>query len=450
MWKIVSHLYSCIFANDLEESGLAEQALRAIITHSKHSKEISILKQILDPSTLACLNLHDSGPIDDSEEITGIAFNNSLNVHESQNLDKWNKGVAAALARHARSDAVLGSLVSILAKVSTSAKKLFPYVLHLVLEKELHKNGPVYKIMSNCYKDCFCDLDRWRIPFVRLLIKAFFYLRSQRISGETTIVDRERWLSINYIDASKAAIECKMYSAALLFLELHSDQERRSLKRSSGKIVQSVPNELLLRVYKSIDEPDSFYGVHAPPGLSSVLDRFDYENDGLRSLLFRGAKLNSQMRRVGRTDLKDSHSVLQSLAILNLNSLTYELLSHDSSIRANSSRSTVLDAARKLEQWEIKISDVNVADSSAIFKAFQGLSSTKDICAAQMHIDNIIDSMIQSYKYTNAAGREHRSFLKNICVLSEICDLVCAPSDEELKKTWDTISCDYKTMEKRR
>ena len=447
--EIISYLHSCVFANDLRESTLAERALRAITTHARNSKEASILKHILDPSILNCLNLHDYGLIDGSEEVAEVTLH-SLDIYEGQSVNNWSRNAAAILARHAENDAVLGPLVSILTRVSIAAKKLFPYVLHLVLEKELHKDRQVYKIMSDCCKSCFRSRDRWKLPFVRPLTSTIFYLRSQRISGETTIVDRERWLSINYIDASKAAIDCKMYSAALLLLELHSDQGKRSFRRSSEIVIQSVPNELLLQVYKSIDEPDSFYGVHASPGLYSVLDRLDYENDGLRSLLFRGAKLDSQMRRIGRPDVKDSHSVLQSLAILNLNSLTYELLSHDSYISSNSSKSTVLDAARKLEQWEIKVSELDVADSSGIFKAFQGLSSTKDISAAQMHIDNIINSMIQSYKYTSTANRESRSFLKNLSVLSEIHDLVCAPSNEEFKKTCETLLSDYKIMGKRR
>ena len=448
--EVISYLYSCLFANSLGESGLAEQALRTMATHPKNGRDTSILSHILDPSTLFCLNLNNLGLINDPGEKMEIPLEENLNIDEDQKLDSWIKSATVTLTRHARNDAVLGSLVIILARVTTAAKRLFPYILHLVLEKELHSDRTIYKVLSGCYKRCFCDFSNWKLPFARLLINTLFYLRSQRISGETTIMDRERWLLIDYVNASKAAVRCKMYRAALLLLELHIDQEKRCTKRQLGRLAQSVPNELLLQIYKSIDEPDSFYGVHASPGLSSVLDRLDYEENGLRSLPFRGAKLNSQMRRLGRTDVNDIQSVLQSLATLNLNSLTYELLSHDTFICPNSSRSTALETARKLEQWQLKVPDINIADTSAIFKAFQGLSSIENVPAAQIHIDNIIGNIIDSSEIAITTGRESRSLIKNLSVLSEIYDLTCSQSDEELKRTWISLSSDYKTMETRR
>ena len=447
---IVSYLYSRLFANDLEESGLAEQALRSMATNPKIDREASVLIQALDSSTLSCLNLDDSGFNNSARTSVNISLKESLKIDEDQKVDLWVKGVTVSLTRHARNDAVLGSLANILAKVATVAKFLFPYILHLVLEKELHSDRMVFKAMSDCYTRCFSDLSSFEIPFARLFIDTLFYLRSQRISEEVTIADRERWLLMDYINASRAAVRCKMYSAALLLLELHNDQEKRYTKRSSGRPSQSVPDELLLQVYKNIDEPDSFYGVHATPGLSSILNRLDYEEDGPKSLPFRGAKLDSQMRRLGLTNLHDKQSALQSLTMLNLNSLTYEILSHDVFTYSKNSRRTVLETARKLEQWELKAPEIEIADTSAIFKAFQGLSNVGGISIAQSHVDNIIGSIIDSHRFKSNAGRESRYLLKSLSVLSEVHDIVCCSSEEELKESWDSLCSNYENMRTRR
>ncbi|MDA4813876.1 hypothetical protein NY538_06170, partial [Enterobacter hormaechei] len=84
----------------------------------------------------------------------------------------------------------------------------------------------------------------------------------------------------------------------------------RTTKRSSTAFVQpSLPAELQLSIYKNIDEPDSYYGVQQPPTLSTVLDRLDYEGDGYKGVLFRSARLDSQMRRVSHALPADSQGL---------------------------------------------------------------------------------------------------------------------------------------------
>ena len=61
-----------------------------------------------------------------------------------------------------------------------------------------------------------------------------------------------------------------------------------------------IPLQLQLSIYKNLDEPDSFYGVDRGSSLLSVLDRLDYEGDGVKSLLFRGARLDNG----GRGDIR--------------------------------------------------------------------------------------------------------------------------------------------------
>ena len=436
---ILDTLQHCLFGESLKAANYAEQALRWIIVNARTDGELSGLKEILGPDILTSLALsnHTSPKIQEDNAVN--SFKSLVNIQEEQGLEDWIREFSITLCQCARDHLIVESLKEMLDDVPAIADKLFPAILHLVLKREALGERTTSEAVSDVFTQCLQSSEIWKAPHKRALIKAQIYLRAQPFPKETSVIDRDKWLHLSYCDVSKASASCEMYSTALLFIELHVDRETKTAGRSPAKLETAALNDMLLQIYTNLNEPDSFYGVHVPPGITSLLDRLDYENDNLRSLLFRGAKLDSQMRHTGKMDMKDSQAILQTFSSLNLNSLSLDLLSHGGYINTAGLKSTALRTARNLEQWNVKAPDITIADDSAIFNVFQGLSCVKDIKTARIHIEDILARILVSYKSSSMLGQSTQHFFKVAAIVSELYDLTCSASTREMNVVWENI-----------
>jgi ataxia telangiectasia mutated family protein len=288
------------------------------------------------------------------------------------------------------------------------------------------------------------------LPHVRILIQAILYLRSQPVPKEVTRVDRDQWLDIDYLKASQAASSCGMYRSALLFAETSSGQP--TIKHSSRRsfVLVEAPKlsvNLQLAIYKNLDEPDSFYGVEQGSNLLSVLDRLEYEGDGVKSLLFRGARLDSQMRRLDAFKPSDSRGTVKSLIMLNMNSVTHSLLSNNQfrDIGDDVVEST-LHTARKLGQWDIKAPETNHTESSTLFKAFQGLHFAQSATEAKENFERQLLATMSFLSGQSDSTVPAKVRLRTLGALTEADEVIRAERSEHLLDTWDRMKSREKWM----
>ncbi|KAF1922871.1 uncharacterized protein M421DRAFT_426490 [Didymella exigua CBS 183.55] len=362
----------------------------------------------------------------------------------------WVRDLAVALCAVASEDSILGALPALLHGIEGMAERLFPYILHLVLLAEFEEDRSIRKAVSAAAAAWFQDCGSNKAPYVRILIQAILYLRSQPVPKETTRVDRDRWLEINYLEASRAATACDMYRSALLFAETSSGQPVvKSTSRRSSTLVPAptLPTDLQLAIYKNLDEPDSFYAVDRGSSLSAVLDRLDYERDGVKSLIFRGARLDSQMRRQNELGPSDTRGTVKSLIMLNMNSVTHSLLSTDQfRDKGDDAVESTLHTARKLGQWDIKAPESNHTESAMLFKAFQGLHIAKTPGVAQEHFNEQMLATMNFLTGRVSSAVSTKARLRTLAALTEADEVLRADNPEYLLDVWDRMKARERWM----
>ncbi|KAF2112982.1 hypothetical protein BDV96DRAFT_497142 [Lophiotrema nucula] len=439
---IVTKIIDLFFSDDRKEVGLAEHVVRLIISRlSDESYAAELAKTIPQHIGIALKLPLPSGAHAVAPAI--VSLEQSTTPSEDKPVNLWIKDLAVSLCQVASQDPVIGSLPELLIGIDSIAERLFPYILHLVLLQEFDGDRTVREVMSEACSSWFQTPDPDRVPHLRNLIGAILYLRSQPTPKEVTRVDRDKWLDIDYLKAADAATTCGMYRSALLFAETSSGQPViKSATRRSSVLVSppKIPVNLQLSIYKNLEEPDSFYGVDRGSSLESILDRFDYEGDGIKSLLFRGARLDSQMRRANAMTTSDSRGMVKSLITLNMNSIAHSLLSNEQfQDMGDDVVDSTLHTARKLGQWDIKAPEMNHGESSTMFKAFQGLHYAKDAPNAREQLDRQLLATMNYLSGRDRSAISTKSRLRTLAVLTEADEIITSSDPEQLLDVWDQM-----------
>ncbi|KAH0260307.1 hypothetical protein KCU71_g21031, partial [Aureobasidium melanogenum] len=188
-------------------------------------------------------------------------------------------------------------------------------------------------------------------------------------------------------------------------------------------------NELLLSIYSRVDDPDSFYGVKQSPSLESVLARVHHEGDGIKGLMLHSARMDASMRQSGLADDSDKVGLIGSVGAMNLSSLTHDLLKQKGGQSTNATTDAMLNAARKLEQWDVAPPQKNSSAASTVYGMFRGLATATNLESVQMELNRALGSSIQHLQDTRLDASAIRATLSSIAVLNEI--------DELTNNGWD-------------
>ncbi|KAF2646142.1 hypothetical protein P280DRAFT_439907 [Massarina eburnea CBS 473.64] len=440
---IVKEITDVFYSDDRSEVSLAEEAIRLALSRLAYAQSSlkAELNEIIPESITKALDVSvipdgesSLPPVTDSIELcAGLVDDKSASC--------WVRDLTISLCRVASHEPLLGALPKLLLGFSHVAERLFPYILHLALIGEFEGEHIVRQTISSAMKAWFTDCNARHAPHARILIQAMLYLRSRPFPREVTRVDRDRWLEIDYIQVARTACLCGMYRSALLFAET-SGQPVAKVSRRSLSVLETpkkLPVDLQLSIFKNLDEPDSFYGVDRGYSLASVMDRVDYEGDGVKSLLFRGARLDSQIRRSNALEAGDSRGMVKSLIMLNMNTITHSLLSNDQFREmGDEAVENTLHTARKLGQWDIKAPETNHSEPSILFKAFQGLHYATDAISARSTFNQQFLATMESLSGRNTSSTSTKSRLRTLAVLTEADEVIsCHPSN--LLDVWDRM-----------
>ena len=362
-------------------------------------------------------------------------------------LTNWIRNLAIGICKWTGNSPIVGSLVDLLDVVADSSQQLFPFILHLALQAEQEKDQVIRAAISESFSHHFKQTDTVGIERLILILDTVLFLLTQPISQERTSMDRLKWLDIDYLSAAKAAAHCKMPSAALYLIELASTPQaaQSTVARSRRVSIDSLTvgtssNELLLEIYKNINDPDSFYGVQQAPSLQSVMDRVDHEKDGLKGMILHSARMDASMRRMGQSQETESQGIIRSMGAMNLNALTHDLLNRSKSKEYNGATTeTMLDSARKLQQWDIVPHADSNSSSAMLYSVCRSMSQASSLDAFKVDLSSAMRSAHRKLQDPQLDVLTIRSTLSALAVLTEIDELTVVRSVAELTQLWELM-----------
>ncbi|KAI5367726.1 Putative serine/threonine-protein kinase ATM, plant [Septoria linicola] len=455
---IVHRVSRLAYSRNRIHAGLAESTLRRMQEVTKNCstpKEAMDLQDMMPEAIFAAVYEGTYGyqsataTIDrPPSSVSEAALRAALASSDDKSLEQWATELAHTLSSWASQNAILSSLSALFQNVDELAIELLPQMLHILLVKQHDAVSPLLSEAATAHLSSSAPAV---LSKQRFLLRLLLHLRSQPFPGEITRADRLQWLDIDYTIAARAAVRCNMPTTALLLAESAgasaTQEDRRASKRAS--VTQEPaqiqpPPDLLLAVYKQIEEPDSFYGVPQEASLSSVLERLDHEENGFKSMMFRSAQMDSQMRALRNLTESNAVGMVQSLSSLNFNSLAFALMTNGLG-NASGCSSQMLQTAQSLQQWDITPPS-HRSESSTTFDVLQELSRSSNVLQIR---NKTKKAMLQFFK-TNAAHEprdlQSHAWHASLSALTEISEILAAVSDHDLAACWTAFSTRHDWM----
>jgi ataxia telangiectasia mutated family protein len=371
-------------------AGLAESALRAAISEAialEDKRLMAAAQTALHEPLFIASGWHpyqappsDSGPLESEQELH--LFSGAWIERET-----WVQDIAAYLAQTSSDDILLTYLRRVVLHDKTFAKDALPFIVHMALSNQLEKQQTVKRQLSEGIKAWLESGTEAAKANQRHLINAILYLRTQALPRESSIADRCQWLDVDYGTIGSASSKCGMPKTALLFMEIAASQLTRVSRRTSAAREEDN-TEALLQIYESIDDPDAYYGILQPASLDEVLGRAEHENDGPKTLAFRGAVHTGHARRRDPAAQSDAMSLVGALGILGLPGMAYNLIRSLDNAEESDSKSlqNTFDLARRLETWNLPAPAASNNHAVTLYKAFQSIQQAQDIAAVRQAI----------------------------------------------------------------
>ncbi|KAF5681045.1 serine threonine kinase tel1 [Fusarium heterosporum] len=421
---------------DSVTAGLAEAALRSIVS------DATLLDD--EPLTVACQKsltesllvtsqwgTHRSPPSDKAPATPA-----SSPIHQdvwSINITSkdWLPSLSVHLAQSVPESIILSVLAPILAKVEHFAESVFPFVVHLALYFPMNQSHSPRRQLSVAIRNWLQCTDSLAKENMKLLINMLLYLRTQQYPKETSIADRSHWLDVDSASVVASASRCGMYKTALLFAEYVSPETSRSSRRSSAAKEVDI-SETLLTIFENIDDPDAYYGLPEEPSLSTVLARVEYENDGPRSLAFRGAQYDSNIRLGNPVSQSDGQALVRALGTLGLSGLSNSLLQTQENLEPSpAALEDTFNTARKLEIWNLPAPSSD-HHAVTVYKAYQSIHQATDISSVRTAVHDGFGRTMSSLVAHGLNATALRKRLGALASLTELDDVLGVSDTSEM------------------
>ena len=437
-------------SGDCFTAGLAEAALRTVVSDAVSDDDHDLLgacQQSLAEPLLISSNWDPyRTPRSDQFKVDSPAPAEVFSAAQFESRN-WSQKLATLLAQSVPEIATLRVLPPILTKVKGFAERAFPFVVHLVLTYQLDKQQGMKRQLSEALKEWLGSTSDLAKENLKLLINTLLYLRSQPLPNEASIADRGHWLEVDLSKAAAAAARCGMFKVSLLFVELASSESSRGSRRSSALRDTEDSNEILLDIFENIDDPDAYYGLNQDASLSSVVARLKYENDGNKSLAFRGAQYDSHLRSRDPASREDGQALIKALSSLGLAGLSNSLLQTQQSLDGSSdSLDGTFTTARRLEMWNLPAPPTNDNWAVTVYKAYQSMHQAPDIDAVRGAIHDGLRSTVRHLTSRSLNTSTLRHQLGALAVLAELDDVLNVADQSELQHALETFEKRSKWM----
>jgi serine-protein kinase ATM len=430
-------LQNLTLGDNFQAAGLAEAVLRIIITRPDvpiDEKETAICRKSISGSLYNASDwtpyhvpvsdisiLHTSSPLDP------FGVDSIIQPH-------WPRMVALSLVESAPTETILYALQRLLRDVEGFAEKAFPFIVHLVLSLQFDELPTAKRQLSKSLRLWLGSEQFMEATHIKLLMNTLLYLRAQPYPGETSSAERLNWLEVDYAKAAEAAVRCGMFKTALLFVEISVSESSRTSRRSSaGKSAE--PQEILLSIFKHIDDPDIFYGFQQSASLATVMQRLEYENDGMKSLAFRGAHYDVHLRRQDKSSTSDAQALVNALGILSLDGLSHSLLQSQQTVSMDAhSMKRMFQTARKLEQWDLPMPSSSGNGAFTMYKTFQALNLCEDRGSIIRAVEEGLKVTLSGLVQTKSMADSIQTSLQTLAALTEMDEILSASSSEQFEE----------------
>ncbi|EED22945.1 phosphotidylinositol kinase Tel1, putative [Talaromyces stipitatus ATCC 10500] len=349
---------------------------------------------------------------------------------------QWARDLTLALVTSAEDDAVIGPLRDVIYVIPDLSVRLLQFVLHDVLILELEKNQVCRETVSKIFNDVLHSTTEATISHSQIVLNAVLYLRQQQRPQESTIVERDEWLDIDYGSAASAAVTCRMYRTALLFIEIQTSKSISTTRRSSVKYVP--PTDLLHDIYRRIGDPDLFYGIQQDATLNSVLEKLDYESAGFKNLIFQSARYDSDLRLDGKGN---THGLFKALNATNLHGVANAMLATPNNTEGTTIDSDhLLSTAISLRQWDIPALPSQGSAMPVLFKAFQNMNTVDTIKDVLRFNDTCFLNILDQTQDKNRSVTTLRDSMRVLGLLTEVDDVLRSTTPEQVENLWNRIT----------
>lgn len=428
---ILHRLRSLLLGDDRFVIGIAENTLETIFFEEAHAGDITTYDYIFREDLYSALTW-EVLPTSLAEEENPRPII-TVGKPETLPVDIWVKDLTSTISTNLQQDAVVKNLRPILDKVEGLAKDLFPFVVHVLLLHNFQLEDDKLRMeLSQLFRDCFGTCTEKTVPHTIILIKTILYLRTQPMAQETTPSPRDRWLDIDYLEMARAACTCKMFKTSLLFAEIHHSQSE----------VEFPAPDLLLEVFKNVDDLDSYYGVTQSPSLKTVLRQFEYENDGWKSLSFRGANLESHLRLGSSSDGQDVVGVVDAFNTMGMNGLSHFFIQGGVAQAAgipDANLDNMFRSAWKLEQWDLPCPLSRTTRSAIVYRALQSINNDVDTLAIPSHLDSSFLNLMCQITAGKQTGHSLGASMRTLAMLTEMEEVLVSKETNHVEKAWDRL-----------
>ncbi|RGP71498.1 serine threonine- kinase tel1 [Fusarium longipes] len=426
-------------------AGLAEAALRSIVSDANNLDDEPLAVACQKSLTESLLvtsrwGAHRSPPSDKGT----VAPNSSSSQPDVWSTDitskDWLLSLSAHLARCVPESIILSVLTPILARVEHFAESAFPFVVHLALYFPINQQHSPKRQLSIAVRNWLQCTDPAAKQNQKLLINTILYLRTQQYPKESSIADRSHWLEIDSALVAAAASRCGMYKTSLLFIEYVSPETSRSSRRSSAAVKETDMSETLLKIFENIDDPDAYYGLPEEPSLSTILARVEYEDDGPRSLAFRGAEYDSNVYLGNPMAQSDGQALVRAFSTLGLSGPSNWFLQTQANIETSpAALEDTFDTARKLGIWNLPAPS---SDHHAVtaYKAYQSIHQATDIANVRTAVHDGFGRTMSSLVAHGLNATALRKRLGTLASLTELDDVLGVSDSSEM----DTLIAKFK------
>lgn len=417
---------------DSVTAGLAEAALRTAVSQALVSGDEALV--VACQRTLAESLFHASqwGEYQLPPSEKGQRHSIDVTWPEDITSSTWLSQLSTYLAKSAPDCILLSVLPPILAQIEDFAEKAFPFVVHLVLTFQMKRQETLKRTLSESLKDWLQDETADAKDSLKLLMNTLLYLRTQEYPNENSIADRSSWLEVDYARASCCASRNGMHKTGLLFAEIATSDGTRT-SRKSLTIREGDISETLLTIFENIDDPDAYYGLPEDATLLNVLSRVEYENEGPKSLAFRGAQYDSHIRLRNPASGLDGQALVKALSTLGLSGLSHSLLQNQQSLDATpESLDNMFSTARKLEIWNLPTPDSG-HHAVTTYKAYQSIQQASSLSVARSAIHDGLSRTMESILKLDDNATALRRQLSCLASLTEIDDVLSISDSSEIE-----------------
>jgi ataxia telangiectasia mutated family protein len=430
-------LQNLTLSDNFQVAGLAEAVLRVIVSRPDTPPdeiETSICRESLSDS-LYCAS--DWTPYHaPASDMLVLQANSPIDPFGADSIVQphWPRMLAMSLVQSVPSETTLYALQRLLRDAEGFAEEAFPFIVHLVLSLQFVESQTAKRQLSKSLRLWLGSEQVMEASHIKLLMNTLLYLRAQPYPQETSSAERMHWLEVDYTKAAEAAARCGMFKTALLFVEISVSESSRTSRRSSaGK--SSEPQEILSIIFKHIDDPDIFYGLQQSASLATVMERLEYENDGMKSLAFRGAQYDVHLRRQDKSSTSDAQALVNALGMLSLDGLSHSLLQSQQTVSMDThSMKRMFQTARKLGQWDLPMPASSENEAFTMYKAFQAVNLSEDrgsiIKAVEEGLRSTLTGLVQR---ASKADSIHTS-LQTLAALTEMDEILSASSSEQFEE----------------